>query len=185
MNPTNNTFDILKVKAKPLVRNNQKEWIEGFLYPIHDFYGDWHIMEQTSGWSVSGPRVILPETVCRNTGAFARNNVLVYENDILFAPDEDQYFVVRWSNKSSSFMLDIYEYHNSRICHSVNETYRFDDFYTLKDLTIIGNTVDEPDFIKTGKLSKKATTLIHEAIRSYAEEEELKANSMIPLRRNL
>ena len=52
MKPTDYNFDVLKVRAKPVVKDN-KDWVGGFLFPSHDFYENWHIMEQFPETGVS------------------------------------------------------------------------------------------------------------------------------------
>ena len=158
MNSTDFNFDILKVKAIP-VRKDNKDWIEGFLYPSHDFYGNWHVMEQFPDGSAKSPRAIRPETVCRHTGRYGKNHLPIYENDILF--DEEGLLVVRWDNEKCAFVLDDYGYPGYLTESGFDETagrfgrcdtLTFDDFYTLDNFVIAGNIIDNPEFLKDGTL---------------------------------
>lgn len=180
MNPRNYTFDSLKAKAKPIIRDN-KDWIEGFLYPSHDFYGNWHIVELFPGGPPKDHRAIFPDTVCKSTGKTDKYGVQIYENDIIFVPDtygEDYYLVVTWNEEKALYELESYgvsgclmEYGFDETAGKFDciETLSFSDFTDIDNSVVIGNIIDIPDFMKNGTLSEEAANKIREEKEAYAK----------------
>lgn len=69
-------------------------------------------------------------TICQSTGLIDKNTKLIWENDIVKIPREDEYFVVEWQKDTASFVMN-----------SDELTVNFDDFWAC-EVEVIGNVFD-------------------------------------------
>ena len=85
-----------------------------------------------------------PSTLCRCIGLRDENENLLWENDIVFLPSENRFFVIRWNQDAAKFYLE----------SDTLLTFDFED-YRSSDLELVGNGFDNPSEGKRQKKSSK------------------------------
>ncbi len=126
-------------KAKRIENKKRTEWVQGYYAVIcsktviiknqrkeHDLNDD--------NWIASENEIVAVDaaTACRCTGLRDKNNTLVWEHDIIFLAKLEDFFFVRWDDRTASFYLQ--------------GTFRVVSFqkYQEEEIEVIGNIFDNP-----------------------------------------
>lgn len=144
----------LRVMAKTVDESGYSCWIDGYVvryghmnnveYAIVPFYAD--CLEVIK---------IDKATICKCAGVIHHN--AIFENDIYIDREENELYHVRWDQEYGSFVLDVYGVSGMLMEYGWDEcagdfkkcdTVRFSDFYSMDHLDWLGNSIDNPEYLK-------------------------------------
>lgn len=145
-----NVPDIFMVKAKSLNGN----WVEG-LPATKD--GKWYISNNAGSPFAFE---INPETICRSVGKRDTFGNLMYLNDFVYEADGAKngfFFHINWNEDSLMPVFEEYGENGKYYCGNW-------DYGEISGAhVVIGNSVDNPEFFKTGFITDKTASLIDAA----------------------
>lgn len=113
-------------------RKDNGEWVEGYLYGI------WERRYILWGMTNDIPNMVEvdQETVCQCTGLQDKNGELIWENDIVIVPSDEEPCLLEWEDGDG--------------CWSMKQdgtVYTFDNFWS-NEVEVIGNTFDNPELLE-------------------------------------
>lgn len=116
-------------------RIDNSEWIQGYLYGI------WERRYILWGMSNDIPNMVEvdPSTICQCTGLQDKNGELIWENDIVIVPSDEEPCLLEWEDGDG--------------CWSMKQdgtVYTFDNFWS-NEVEVIGNTFDNPELLEVGE----------------------------------
>lgn len=113
-------------------RTDNGKWVEGYLYGI------WERRYILWGMTNDIPNMVEvdQETVCQCTGLQDKNGELIWENDIVIVPSDEEPCLFEWEDGDG--------------CWSMKQdgtVYTFDNFWS-NEVEVIGNTFDNPELLE-------------------------------------
>lgn len=131
-------------------RIDNGEWVYGslvkdvfFVYPENEEKVHYFIFENLNTF-----HEVTPETIGRYTGFKSKNEQKIYQNDILFYPDEPEspHYLIYWDEKEGRFA-------DERLEDGDSETfYEGCSFDFVTGCHIYGNTTDNPELLQEGEV---------------------------------
>lgn len=113
-------------------RIDNSKWIQGYLYGI------WERRYILWGMTNDIPNMVEvdPSTICQCTGLQDKNGELIWENDIVIVPSDEEPCLLEWEDGDG--------------CWSMKQdgtVYTFDNFWS-NEVEVIGNTIDNPELLE-------------------------------------
>lgn len=115
-------------------RIDNGEWVEGFLTIM---WGQLHIInpnDENTAYPID------PSTICQCTGLKDKNGKLIFENDIVTVPRDEDPCVITWNKDCGKWSMNQYAAY----------VYDFDNFWSM-ELEVIGNIFDNPELLEVGE----------------------------------
>lgn len=110
------------IEFRGLVKNDSSTWVYGYLMPNNRIYTEGPAKHQYR-WDT-----VIPESVGQYTGCRDKNNIKIYENDIVRDFEEGYCFKVKYEN--GAFLLEDEDMELTYLLWS----------YPLDELEVIGNS---------------------------------------------
>lgn len=113
-------------------RTDNGEWVVGYFY---EFMGKPYIFESPFT-SKNLTYEVDPSTICQCTGLQDKNGELIWENDIVIVPSDEEPCLLEWEDGDG--------------CWSMKQdgtVYTFDNFWS-NEVEVIGNTFDNPELLE-------------------------------------
>lgn len=133
-------------------RKDNNEWVYGGIVHQTDFYGDkcdrWFIIDgtDTQDYDIGYEYEVISKTVSEWTGLYDKNNVRIFEGDIvgfdtqIYEGVETHEGIVYWCD--GCFWIDCTEHEGEEGIYNLSE------FLKICYLIVIGNYYDNKDFVK-------------------------------------
>ena len=115
-------------------RTDNGEWVEGLLTIM---WGQFHIINPNDE-NTAYP--IYPSTICQCTGLKDKNGKLIWENDIVRVPRDEDPCVITWNKDCGKWSMNQYAAY----------VYDFDNFWSV-ELEAIGSAIDNPELLEVGE----------------------------------
>ena len=115
-------------------RTDNGEWVEGFLTIM---WGQLHIInpnDENTAYPID------PSTICQCTGLKDKNGKLIWENDIVRVPRDEDPCVITWNKDCGKWSINQYAAY----------VYDFDNFWSV-ELEAIGSAIDNPELLEVGE----------------------------------
>lgn len=108
------------------------DWVQGYLFRIWErAYICWGTVNE-----VPDMTEVDPETVCQYTGVTDENGRKIFEGDIVTINGENEHFAVKWDDDTARFVM-----------RSGTLVVDFDNYWG-REVEVIGNMHDNPEFLK-------------------------------------
>ena len=95
----------------------------------------WYIFNEEMG--VATAFEVIPDSIGQYTGLNDQNGASIFEGDIVSIPEEDEIGKVEWREDDAAFVV---------VCDHFEES--FLENLWGRDVEVIGNIYDNPDFLK-------------------------------------
>ena len=115
-------------------RTDNGEWVEGLLTIM---WGQLHIInpnDENTAYPID------PSTICQCTGLKDKNGKLIWENDIVRVPRDEDPCVITWNKDCGKWSMNQYAAY----------VYDFDNFWSV-ELEAIGSAIDNPELLEVGE----------------------------------
>lgn len=128
-------------------RCDNGEWVEGFYVNAIEEHGNGErtaeivaldAMRTFDG--ISPTLMIDPSTICQCTGLKDKNGKLIWENDIVRVPRDEDPCVITWDKDCGKWSINQYAAY----------VYDFDNFWSV-ELEVIGSAIDNPELLEVGE----------------------------------
>lgn len=128
-------------KAK---RTDNGEWVEGFYVRCrnHDYilpiFNDCEVFYGYDDRYDDFVEVD-PSTICQCIGLKDKNDKLIWENDIVTVPEDEEPYLIGWDEDCAKWSMTQYG----------SNLYDFDNFWS-SETEIIGSAIDNPELLEVG-----------------------------------
>ena len=124
-------------------RIDNGEWMEGSL--MMDIHKNVETNEESEIFGIypngrDYVKVVDPSTICQCTGLKDKNGKLIFENDIVTVPRDEDTCVITWDKDCGKWSINQYAAY----------MYDFDNFWSV-ELEVIGNIFNNPELLEVGE----------------------------------